>query len=510
MNAKEIEGFDKLIELANKYYNGKDTNCSDFDYDTLFNKISKEYESKFNEKFNIFNYVKFENDYIKVKHTVPYMSLSKTPMGKDFDFTKLPKGYVRTPKLDGSSIRAYYYEGELIRVLTRADDYYGVQQTEKLKNKVPNKVPNDVLCIDFEALTSSEDFGTDTCRAKANGLINSKYLQDEVDKYLCPIPWNVVTKEENEDYITKMNRVVGEGNYIVLKDEDLKNIFASTDSPVVEFKGKHYPIDGIVLYGENPFILKFYSLVKEETEVLKIEWNRSDYSYYIPKIVIKPVVLAKKNISKVAAGSVDTILSKGICKGTVVDVTLAGMTIPQIINIKSVPEVKDYTIDKCWDCGHELKYNSKGYYCPNTECKHYRAVAMNGMLGWIFTHNEQLIVKQLDPSNYDAFFQFLDTNQPFKEIFNNKIQEFIKGGILGTFMLDMFTISRLSKKTRNRIDSDVNSEKELNKANIMKCIKWNLTQGALDEYDMKESAVSYLWDFLEAYCKNNNINLYSK
>jgi hypothetical protein len=282
--------------------------------------------------------------------------------------------------------------------------------------------------------------------------------------------------------------------------------------PVVEFKGRHYPIDGIVLYGENPFILKFYSLVKETTTVESNEWNRSEYSYYIPKVKIKPIVLMGKNVKQIAAGSVDTIMNNGICKGAVVDVTMAGMTIPGIIKVQSSPEVKDYTIDKCWDCGHELVYSTKGYYCPNTECKHYRSVAMNGMLGWIFTHNEQLIVKQLDSSNYDAFFQFLDANPNFKTIFNNKIQEFIKEHILGTFMLDMFTISRVgkNKKLRSRIDSDVYKEAELNKQNILKCIKWNLTQGALEEYNMKESAVSYLWDFLEAYCKNNNIELYSK
>lgn len=510
MSVKETENFSKLIDLANKYYNGHDTNCSDFEYDTLFNQVSKDYESEFNEKFNIFNFVKFENDYVRVRHTVPYMSLSKTPMSKEFDFTKIPKYYVKTPKLDGSSIRAYYHEGKLIRVLTRSDDYFGIQQTEKLKDKVPNAVPDDVLCIDFEALTSSEDFGTDTCRSKANGLINSKYQQDEVDQYLQPIPWNVVTKNENEDYITKMNRVVGEGNYIVLKDEDLKGIFSSTESPVVEFKGKHYPIDGIVLYGQNPYILKFYSLVKATTTVKSIEWNRSDYSYYIPKVVIEPVVLARKNISKIAAGSVDTILNNGICKGTEVDVTLAGMTIPQIINVRSVPDKQDFTIDKCWDCGHELVYSSKGYYCPNKECKHYRSVAMNGMIGWVFTNNEQLLLKQLDKSNYDAFFQFLDTNPNYKELFNNKIEEFVRDHILGIFMLDMFNISRLSKKTRDRINFDVNQEKELTKKDIMKCIKWNLTQGALEEYEMKESAVDYLWDFLEAYCKNNNIELYQK
>jgi len=494
------EDFKKLVDYANKYYNGLETGITDKEYDTLFDKVKLYFES-FGKSFNIFDYVEFSGEYRKVRHALPFKVMPKTKVETFQNSLSLfdDERNCTTPKFDGSSIRCYYKDGKVHSILTRNDEYIGISQTEKLRNKVIQQVPAWVRCIDYESLTAVEDFG-DACRGKSNGLINSKYLQEEVDKYLLEMPFYITTDPSiKKPYRELMNEVCGEGNWIELKKSD----FANGDFRTVKFKGKTYPIDGIVIYnGTNDYILKYYFGDAVQTTVTNIEWNRSEYDYYIPKVKLDPIVIDGKNVKQAAGGSVDTVMGNHICKGAVVEVIMSGLTIPKVNKVLSYPTVEDYTIDKCWGCGGSLTYSTKGYYCNNPECVHYKEEAMSRFIEWIFNQNEQVPIKMNKMSDWDSVLNFIFQNVEFKDKFRSEIERlFVKGREHFFLAKDMIHISRLSKSAVNKMSSTLPSD-DVTLDNVKRCFTMHMTDGNWEEFNMRSPAVFKLLNVINERVKS--------
>jgi len=354
-NINEIKN--KFIEATNNYYNGRATGLTDKEYDDMELQI-KSVDSSFNK----WDYVKLENEALEeYPHEFSYSQPQFKHMFEEFDElmkaieevkkSNPAKKYVLLPKWDGCSITAYYHDGKLSRILTRSNEVTGKCQTDKLKNKVEEfgESTEKSYKKDFEACVSWNDFEY-ACRGKANGLINSKYLQDEVDKYLYLIP------------------------HYSLEDKYIFNLarYDSTNN-TYELDGKFYPIDGIILVNINDlnefYIFKFYYTSYKITKVIDIEWNVSPKKAFIPKIVLDPVVIDGVNVSRVASGSWESMQGIGI--GSVVKVVRAGNTIPQITKIISKSD--NYGEIKCPYCGSELKYVAGKHYCPNlSTCEVYK------------------------------------------------------------------------------------------------------------------------------------------
>lgn len=345
------EEVNELINAASNYYTGLPTGMSDFEYDGIMQRVQTE-----NPGFSIFDYIVYGEDSSKGVHPL------RIPTFEKVNFNELTRTAVETmsitPKYDGCSIVAYYSNGELKNILTRSNEITGVVQTNKLRHKVPEKVNNSIIAILFEALVP-------TNRAKANGLINSKYKQDEVDELLTLRPFDCILNGRVLGYKARMD-LTGL-DYTTLTIQEAMSLNAQGDEPTLN----GFPVDGVVVYSNvNPTfgkIFKFYSTSNKTTTVKQLTFNPSkDTGIINIGVELEPVKIGAITIRNVGnIGSWQTVLNKRIGEGSEVSVTLTKVTIPMITS--NTPCTVE-PIPTCPWCGNELKEFQGKLICVNEDC----------------------------------------------------------------------------------------------------------------------------------------------
>ena len=472
LNVEELSKMgnnDKLIEAANNYYNGRPTGISDEEYDALLAEAQKQ-----DPGFSIFDHVKYEGvEYTAAKHPYPFEPLGKIKIYPGFNINqKLVDGDIVIPKYDGCSIRAYYNpkSGELMRIMTRSNEFTGIIQTEKLRNKVPERVPENegILTIDFEALTPKEAYG-DSCRMKSNGLINSKYQQQEVDENVRLVPFKITFEKDNPnnnlEYLDQMSKVFKRDiDFYVFKNEEIESVSKAE----IELGGKTYPIDGFVIRGrQRSYIFKYYYTESRITTIRRINWNISPYGFWIPKAEFDMVRIGGSNIHQSSVGSVDTMIGGGIGVGAKVEIILSGMTIPKIVRVISkstlATQKDQFCIPDCPLCHHELKYHTTGYYCSNEDCDLYKNRA-----GYVFrdhlflSHPGMLSVSEIALNDYENLLKRIREDDNIREIFIKRIKDYSERDIIINLYLGMINLSRFSNRkvdilksiTKDHLDVD--------------------------------------------------------
>ena len=346
---------ERLVLAANDYYNGRLTGLSDQEYDELLRS-----EKEFDPTFNIFDYVHYEGQFSKAKHSIKIPVWSKST---DWNLMKtLFEEYVVTPKFDGCSIVAYYLDGKLNNIITRSNEIEGVVQTEKLKNKVPQEVDSKVKAVLCEAVCVES-------RQKANGLINSKYKQDEVDELLTLMPFDVITTIPMT-YIERFK--LANLRPLIITPSQAEEI---RDKYTCYFNGiGDVPCDGLVgysdIYPTRPAqILKLYGVDFADTVITKVQPILSyDSMTFSLTYWFNPVELGGSTIKKVGnAGSYKTCREKMLGLGSKVQVRLAKQVIPQIKSSEEWDEKLDQTI-YCPYCGDPLVEFEGKLICKNSKC----------------------------------------------------------------------------------------------------------------------------------------------
>ncbi len=342
-----------LVKNANLFYNGYSTEVNDAVYDSMMDLVLEDEPG-----FNIYDYIKYTADGVSVEHTCKYPEFTKEATFMDFDtkakFEELRKLGVITPKFDGSSVVVYFKDGELERVVSRGDDKKGFLNTNKLKGKVSDSKNKDYYLA--EAVVSLEDGG----RAKANGLINSRHKQEDVDKYLTLIPF---------DYQGESNPDIEVTDYKVFERLRAKGEY--------EYQGKVYPCDGVVVYpnkGKLKILKRHYSEIKL-SNILDVKWDPSENSGVIhPVAIIDTVELDGTNVSKVSLGNYEQCVKAGIHIGQKVSVIKANMTIPQIYSFDSTNQVMSNLYMNnlsCDHCGSRLVRLGNDVICAHPNCSFF-------------------------------------------------------------------------------------------------------------------------------------------
>lgn len=346
-----------LLTAANNYYNGRETGITDLEYDTIMDRVKTE-----RPDFNIFDYVKYDVDSEHGVHPLTIPTFQK--VNYDTLSSEWNEDLVLTPKYDGCSIVAYYTNGELQNILTRSDESTGIVQTNKLKGKVPNVVDPEIRAILFEALTPEH-------RSAANGLVNSKYKQDEVDSKLRLRPFDCVLTSRCLGYIDRMN-LTGL-DYTVLTVAESLSLRGQGDEPklYVEDWDIEVPVDGIVAYsktrGEFGKIYKFYVTEAKVSTVTNLKFEQSsDTGIVNITAEFEPVRIGSINVKKVGnVGSWDTVKEKKLGVGSEVKVLLTKMTIPYIT---SNTPWKEIPRPICNWCNLPLSDFQGKLICENPEC----------------------------------------------------------------------------------------------------------------------------------------------
>lgn len=296
-------------------------------------------------------------------------------------------------KYDGCSIISYYnpYSGNLIRIATKSEEDFGIDKTTDLINKVPNIVPKGISSIQMEALVPlCKAKGAYEARAKANGLINSEYLQTQVDSHICLRAFKI----NGEGIDVRKSLELLKSLPVIYNNEGLpvfsraEPILDSKEIPMsgIVFKeswsGLEFVFDGLVNYNSNTNIIKGYKMYSSEvliTKVTNIEYNKSSKLSYVPKIIYDSVVFSAiydLNGKVVGGKTNDRCASNGIPEmmkikcgiGAVIAVTMSGNTIPQIVEV--IEESTNYNFPKC-SCGHQFSEEdliSSSLKCSNLFC----------------------------------------------------------------------------------------------------------------------------------------------
>lgn len=363
----------KVIEEGNKFYNGLPTDISDAVYDGLLEMIHE-----VEPRFNIYEHIKYNNDGVRAKHTILFRDYDKVADIDKFkteqSFKELTSKYHVLPKLDGCSTVTYYKEGLLDKIITRSDDETGIVNTEKLKNKVAIRAPLD-NCIAMlgEAICDKKDGFN---RSKSNGLVNSKDMQDEVDKYLYIVPFDYYlsdgTKVPNLD--------------IAITDYSVFKKLVDTGTFTDPISGRTYECDGIVNYpikvsDEKLDIHKFYYTQKLDSTLLDVKWYPADNSGILqPTASYKPLDFNGREFSAANLFNYQYIIDHNIRPGMPIKVIDQNVTIPALhedtweLPENSSEEAKEecakYVASiRCPSCGGPVRrYGGTGIVCDNSVC----------------------------------------------------------------------------------------------------------------------------------------------
>lgn len=397
MDATLVE---KLKLACNQFYLGKDLDKGLMS-DKEFDELRKIYES---ENGSVKNLVDWDTDI--TMENEPMEALDKSIAG-DNNLSNAVDNYINSEeitefylnyKYDGSSIKAYYKNGKLEKILGTPDVQFGFLRTKAFWNLFPHEVDPAIKSIQGEVLVDASVYGQ-LARNKANGLTNSKWKDDEVESEAFIRVYNIQftdgnwSFDRNKAFLNslpqiKLSRERRDANDKLQMHEDIVfdvaekfgMLSAPKDSIIIESESNtHFQVDGVVMYslkGVHGF--KFYYTESVVTTVEEIEWIHQVNGSFVPKLRLDPIELNEKYIQRVASGGVPNMINNKMGRGAKVRVILANMTIPKVIEVLEPSE--DYQFPKC-TCGYQL--SEKDIYGSSLKCQNLDEVCNSKLLNWI-------------------------------------------------------------------------------------------------------------------------------
>lgn len=364
---------EQKIELYNQakeaYYNGEPI-LTDLEFDELEKELGLENKSYIGTR---------HNPSYTVKHPVIMGSLSKvqvkensngevewdTLVNKVNGYIKPGQPVITTPKFDGCSFEVVVKNKEIESISSRGDGSYGKDLHKHIIHLVmPNvngmNVQLDSYILRGEVLVEksvfekkySKDFvntrsfvaGTlgadysEALRGKLNDLKIVIYdIKEIIGENVIEHDWMQFTNYL-KDYPEVWNIVHWEG-----KDNELKTTYEFYN----EYRKKcPFSLDGIVMkpmvrnrlndYTEvrpkDCVAIKFIPML-QETVVKEIKWNIGKTGELIPIILVEPVEMDGKMISKCSGHNYGYLLEKEVSIGTKVILSLAGDIIPFLYKV---------------------------------------------------------------------------------------------------------------------------------------------------------------------------------
>lgn len=359
-----------VIEAFVQHELGLPLKWSDKVYDEQLARIKAE-----DPEFNIYDFQpNFENaDY--VPHRKGINEIEKEYIHNIEDHWNHEEGVHKLPKWDGSGLVLYYTRGEFVRAVSMRDKEAGVDQTEKFRSFVPDRISPDISFIRCEELVDRRL--DDNARGKANGLMTSQYLQEEIEEKCTLMAFaahNLSGKKiPYEDWAHYMGRkeIIRENGipkfYVSPCVEDLTLLdrgFAGLKDKFVDFQ---FAVDGIVWY-EYDSAYKYDYINSALTKVKELIWSETEREMLFATVSVEPVELEGTVVRNPSSNGTPNLIRMGIAPGCTVEVVRSGVTIPKIIN---VIDPAPFEYPKCPHCGYQMTEDdiySAGLKCGNREC----------------------------------------------------------------------------------------------------------------------------------------------
>lgn len=408
-----------VIEAFVQHEMGLPLKWSDKVYDEQLARIKAE-----DPEFNIYDFQpNFDNaDY--VPHRKGITEIEKEYIHEIEDHWNHEEGVHKLPKWDGSGLVLYYTRGEFVRAVSMRDKEAGVDQTEKFRSFVPERISSDISFIRCEELVDRRL--DDNARGKANGLMTSQYLQEEIDEKCTLMAFaahNLSGKKipyEEWAYEIGRKEIIRENGipkfYVSPCVEELTLLdrgFAGLKDKFVDFQ---FAVDGIVWY-EYDSAYKYDYLTSALTKVKELVWSETEREMLFATVSVEPVELEGTTVRNPSSNGTPNLIRMGIAPGCTVEVVRSGVTIPKIIN---VIDPKPFEYPKCPHCGYQMTEDdiySAGLKCGNRECVGKYNIRKTWSDGWdakdYFIHNIE-----------EGFFGYLNVsrfNHEAKRIGNKSV-----------------------------------------------------------------------------------------
>ena len=395
-NSVILEKWKILIEACKNYYiDSMPTGFSDSEYDDLERRALEE------DGFSVRDYVfqtylkgtKGKNAYIEKikKEKVLGSPMRDAILSFEKDFGD--SIYVDL-KYDGSSIAIYLdpKTGTPKRILTCGNlnlTTEGVDQTHKLMHFLPKHFPCGIVAVQAEALVETTLVpDPEKARQKANGLINSKYCDDEVNSLLTLRAYRYYTDDspsgvaisqmDYRDVVQSFETVRAGDGHILFSPADIfktSELGSWCEKDLIQTSTGSFLADGMVLYDKRGKCIKALKFSgagsgsdgKIRTRVLGLLWNNQvdkGKDSWSANVLIEPITLRGTVIRKPSAGSVSKLVNLNITPGAEVSVILANSTIPMISDVYSAGN-GEFSFPVC-SCGYHM--TEKDVYGSNLKC----------------------------------------------------------------------------------------------------------------------------------------------
>ena len=408
----KIDRIKELVELLNhyrnEYYNNSRSEISDFEYDQLFDELSKlESEAGFIMAISPTQTVGYEvvSELDKVEHNHPMLSLKKTKEVEEVISFANGKRLICMLKLDGLTCSLRYVDGKLVSAETRGNGVVGeniLHNAYHVKG-IPHKIDfMGELIVDGEVICTTNDFKpwSDTYknpRNFASGSIRLLDAQECAKRNLTFVAWDVIKGFEHIEQLNIKLKTLKKYNFITVHYNTIVTKYKRVVEEVIELiKGyaaeDGYPIDGVVFkfddckyykslgatdhHFRGGLAFKFYDETYPST-IIDIEWTMGRTGVLTPVAVFEPIDIDGSTVERASLHNL-SIMEETIgipYYGQHVEVFKANMIIPQIASANKV-DGSDKTIihlpEVCPICGSPIKIensnSTKNLMCPSLEC----------------------------------------------------------------------------------------------------------------------------------------------
>lgn len=489
------EKLELLKKAKDAYYNSGEEILTDLEYDKLEEELGLENQTEIGS--HSINYT--------IKHPYIMGSLSKVQIkeeNKTIDWNKFYSEILKyvgtntpiivTPKYDGCSFETIVENSKIISISTRGDGEYGKDIYNHLINKF-NQTHTQIKNI----LTNTIDTtGTYTLRGEV--LVNKNKFQNSkfIDQFANPRSFVSATlnrdfdKDDKElhDMIELLDIVI----YDIRKKDNKTNTFIDQDwvgyvmnylptfNVLLTMKEpsdlerlynkfeKHrqnceYALDGFVIkplsaYRENNLTrirpkdcvaVKFLPMI-QETEIVDIEWSYKKTNELRPVIIVNPVDMDGKIITRASAHNYGYLIDNKISIGTKVQLSLAGDIIPFIYK---VTDTSKYDVNKL-NLPTDTVFEQDG-------CHLYKKLTQNEFNKMKFISSANVLqIPHVGPATAEAIFNALQGILPEKD----NLLYLMGESVLNRLFLELGG----GKSAQNIVDSMRDFKKKITLVDIIK------------------------------------------
>jgi DNA ligase (NAD+) len=492
---EQQEKIDLLNKAKDAYYNSGEEILTDLEYDQLEEELGLENQTEIGS--HSINYT--------IKHPYIMGSLSKVQIKEENKTINWNKFYseilkyvgtntplIVTPKYDGCSFETIVENSKIISISTRGDGEYGKDIYNHLINKF-NQTHTQIKNI----LTNTIDTtGTYTLRGEV--LVNKNKFQNSkfIDQFANPRSFVSATlnrdfdKDDKElhDMIELLDIVI----YDIRKKDNKTNTFIDQDwvgyvmnylptfNVLLTMKEpsdlerlynkfeKHrqnceYALDGFVIkplsaYRENNLTrirpkdcvaVKFLPMI-QETEIVDIEWSYKKTNELRPVIIVNPVDMDGKIITRASAHNYGYLIDNKISIGTKVQLSLAGDIIPFIYK---VTDTSKYDVNKL-NLPTDTVFEQDG-------CHLYKKLTQNEFNKMKFIASANVLqIPHVGPATAEAIFNALQGILPEKD----NLLYLMGESVLNRLFLELGG----GKSAQNIVDSMRDFKKKITLVDIIK------------------------------------------